>query len=67
MFEPPPARPGAAATGGPTDAEIDTLIAERNAARKARNFARADEIRKQLADQGVQLEDTPAGTIWRRG
>jgi len=54
------------AEGGITDAEVEALIAERNAARKARNFARADEIRKRLADAGVILEDTKDGTRWKR-
>jgi cysteinyl-tRNA synthetase len=48
-------------------AEIDALIARRNAARKARDFARADDIRTQLAIKGVVLEDKPDGTTdWRR-
>jgi cysteinyl-tRNA synthetase len=47
--------------------EIERLIAERNAARKARNFAAADGIRKDLAARGVVLEDRPNGsTDWRR-
>jgi cysteinyl-tRNA synthetase len=45
---------------------IEKLIADRLAARKARDFARADEIRKQLADMGVSLEDKPGGTTWRK-
>ncbi|MCS7080149.1 MAG: cysteine--tRNA ligase [Chloracidobacterium sp.] len=49
------------------DATIEALIAERSAARKARNFARADEIRAQLAAQGIILEDGKDGTTrWRR-
>ncbi len=48
------------------DGRIQHLIDERNAARKARDFARADAIRQQLADEGVLLEDTPAGVRWRR-
>lgn len=51
---------------GPSEAEIDTLIAERLAARKAKDFARADAIRKELTDKGVVLEDGPGGTTWRR-
>jgi cysteinyl-tRNA synthetase len=48
------------------DARIQALIDERNAAKKSRDFARADAIRKQLADEGVLIEDTPAGVRWRR-
>jgi cysteinyl-tRNA synthetase len=46
-------------------AAIDALIAERDAAKKARDFARADAIRQQLTDTGVLIEDTPQGTRWR--
>ena len=49
------------------EVEIRKLIDQRSAARKARDFARADAIRKQLAEKGIALEDTPAGTVWRRG
>lgn len=48
------------------DAEIDALIEERNQARTARDFARADEIRDQLKAEGIILEDTPQGVRWRR-
>jgi len=48
------------------DEEIDALIAERTEARRNRNYARADEIRDQLAKQGIMLEDTPQGVRWRR-
>jgi len=47
-------------------AAIDALIAERNAARGARDFARADQIRDELAARGIILEDGSGGTSWRR-
>ena len=47
-------------------AEIDALIEERQAAKKARNFKRADEIRQKLADSGILLEDAKDGTVrWK--
>ncbi|MCA3087023.1 MAG: class I tRNA ligase family protein, partial [Rhodocyclaceae bacterium] len=55
---------GAAASGG---LDVDALVAERNASKAAKNFARADEIRKQLDAAGIVLEDKPGGiTEWRR-
>ncbi len=48
------------------DAEIEKLIEERQAARKAKNFARADEIRNQLLEQGITLLDTREGVKWKR-
>ena len=48
------------------DDEIEKLIAERQAARKARDFKRADEIRDQLLAQGIILEDTREGVKWKR-
>jgi cysteinyl-tRNA synthetase len=48
------------------DADVEALIEERQAARKARNFARADEIRDQLAEQGIILKDTREGVKWTR-
>ncbi|MCM3358560.1 MULTISPECIES: cysteine--tRNA ligase [unclassified Psychrobacillus] len=49
------------------DEEIDALIEERNQARKDRNFARADEIRDQLKEMNIILEDTAQGIRWKRG
>jgi cysteinyl-tRNA synthetase len=49
-----------------SDDEIEGLIAERNAAKKAKDFARADQIRDRLAAAGVILEDTKAGVRWKR-
>ena len=54
-------------TEGLDDALIDRLIDERNASRKQKNFARADEIRDQLQEMGIVLEDSADGTRWRRG
>lgn len=48
------------------DREIEDLIAERDQARRERNFARADDIRDRLKQQNIILEDTPQGVRWRR-
>lgn len=48
------------------DAEIEDLIAQRQAARKEKNFARADEIRNELLEKGIILEDTREGVKWKR-
>ncbi len=48
------------------DADIEQLIEERQAARKAKNFARADEIRNELLEKGIVLEDTREGVKWKR-
>jgi cysteinyl-tRNA synthetase len=51
---------------GMSDAEVNRLIEERNAAKKARDFARSDAIRKQLSDAGIVVEDTKDGIRWKR-
>ena len=48
------------------DEEIEQLIEERKQARKAKNFARADEIRQELLEKGIVLEDTREGVKWKR-
>ena len=48
------------------DTDIEQLIAERQAARKAKNFARADEIRDELLAKGIVLKDTREGVVWTR-
>lgn len=48
------------------DEEVERLITERTEARKAKNWARADEIRDLLTERGILLEDTPQGIRWRR-
>ena len=55
------------ADSGPEDAEINQLLAERNAAKKKRDFAAADRIRKELADRGIIIEDAKDGSVrWKR-
>ena len=63
LFEAPPVRPEAT---GPEAAEVEQLIQQRAAARKAKDYATADAIRDRLAEMGIVIEDTPTGTIWRR-
>lgn len=53
-------------TSGDDDARIQALVDARSAAKAARDFARADAIRQQLAEQGVLLEDTAQGVRWKR-
>ncbi len=70
VLKPSDSVPGAASLPGPraglTDAGIDALITERAQAKKSRNFARADEIRNSLQEQGIILEDTKEGVRWKR-
>jgi cysteinyl-tRNA synthetase len=49
-----------------TDEAIDALVAERTLAKKHRNFARADQIRQELAEKGILLEDSKDGVRWKR-
>ena len=49
-----------------TDAEIEALIAQRNEAKKNRDFKRADAIRQQFTEKGIILEDTKEGVRWKR-
>jgi len=58
--------PGSAAADGLSDAAIDALIEERRMAREAKDFARGDAIRDQLAGAGIVLEDAGGSTSWRR-
>ena len=51
---------------GLTDEAIEALVAERTLAKKQRNFARADQIRNELAEKGVAIEDSKDGVRWKR-
>jgi cysteinyl-tRNA synthetase len=51
---------------GLTDEAIDALVAERTQAKKQRNFARADQIRNELAEKGIVIEDSKDGVRWKR-
>ncbi|MBR2634220.1 MAG: cysteine--tRNA ligase [Clostridia bacterium] len=59
-------KPEETAQDGLDDEKIATLLAERSEAKKAKNYARADEIRAFLGEQGIVIEDTPAGPKWHR-
>jgi cysteinyl-tRNA synthetase len=58
--------PGIEESQDAENGEIEGLIEERNAARKAKNFKRSDEIRDALLARNIVLEDTPSGTKWKR-
>jgi cysteinyl-tRNA synthetase len=53
-------------TDGLSDADVEAKVAERNAAKKSKDFARADQVRKDLAAEGIILEDTKEGVRWKR-
>ena len=57
---------GGDADGGLSESAIEVKIAERIAAKKSKDYARADAIRNELKEQGILLEDTPSGTVWKR-
>ncbi len=61
-----PSAPATAKEDGLSDADIDALIAERNDAKKTKNFKRSDEIRNLLLEKGILLEDTKDGVRWKR-
>ncbi len=54
------------ASGEGDNADVEALLAERTKAKAEKNFARADEIRDDLAAQGIEIEDTPDGPKWRK-
>jgi cysteinyl-tRNA synthetase len=60
------AAPELLARQGFTDEAIDALVVERTLAKRQRNFARADQIRNELAEKGVVLEDSKDGVRWKR-
>ncbi len=57
---------GGRSSGGLDDAAIEALIAQRNEARKNKDWAESDRIRDELKEKGIILEDGPEGTTWRR-
>ena len=57
---------GNAASDGLSESDIEALIQKRADARKAKDFATADAVRKELAEKGIVIEDTPSGTPWKR-
>jgi cysteinyl-tRNA synthetase len=57
---------GAGAPAQSDDAEIDTLVKQRDALRRERNFAEADRIRRELTERGIVIEDAAGGARWRR-
>ena len=65
------AQKAAASQGGYTvtgegDADIDALVLARGQAKKAKDFAKADQLRDQLKEMGVEVTDVPGGAVWKR-
>ena len=58
---------GAGASSQSDDEEVDSLVKQRDAFKRQRNYKEADRIRDRLAAQGIVIEDTPQGARWRRG
>ena len=56
----------AGGAAGADDAEIDSLVKQRDALRREKNFAEADRIRRQLTERGIVIEDAAGGARWRR-
>ena len=59
-------RSGSATADGLSESDIEALIQKRADARKTKDFATADAVRKELAEKGIVIEDTPSGTQWKR-
>ena len=51
---------------GEGDADIDALVLARGQAKKAKDFAKADQLRDQLKEMGVEVTDVPGGAVWKR-
>jgi cysteinyl-tRNA synthetase len=67
LLQQPPAAWFSRGSEAGDESRIQALVDERTAAKQSRDFARADAIRQQLAEQGVLIEDTAQGVRWRRG
>jgi cysteinyl-tRNA synthetase len=66
LTQDPPSWFAAGAAAGGDDAEIDSLVKQRDALRQAKNFAEADRIRRELTERGIAIEDAAGGARWRR-
>ena len=66
LTQDPPVWFGAGTAAGGDDAEIDSLVKQRDALRRERNFAEADRIRRELTERGIVIEDAAGGARWRR-